>query len=290
MRTKEISGHTRMACLLGDPVEHSVSPAMHNESFRQLGIDCTYLAFRVGEEELPGVVDGLRRMDVVGFNLTMPDKNRICDLCDELTAAVAIGGAANTVVNRDGRLIAYTTDGIGFMDACKETGFSVIGEKMTLLGAGGAARAIMIQGALDGVKEISIFSRRGSRWEQTEELAERLRRETSCKIDHYDYENPRRLKAEIRSSRILVNATSVGMEPDTEATLVPDTDCFYPGLQVYDVIYSPRETKLLRQAKAAGCRTANGMYMLLYQGAAAFEIWTGQKMPVETIKEKYFRE
>lgn len=284
-----ITGHTRLTCLLGDPVEHSISPAMHNAAFRSLGIDCRYLAFQVGENTLPEVVDALKKMNVLGFNLTMPDKNKVVELVDEITPAVAIGGAANTVVNKDGRLIAYTTDGIGFMDACKDAGFEILGKKMTLLGAGGAARAILIQAALDGVQEISVFSRRGSKWEQAEALIQRLNEETACKVTHFDYADPEVLKREIHSSAILVNGTSVGMAPDTDACLIPDADYFYEGLMVYDVIYNPEETTLLKLAKDAGCRTANGLYMLLYQGAAAFEIWTGQKMPVDEIKETYFR-
>lgn len=283
-----ITGHTRLACLLGDPVEHSISPAMHNEAFRQLGIDCTYLAFRVGTDHLAQVVESLRSMNVLGFNLTMPDKNLICELCDELSPAAVIGGAVNTVVNRNGKLIGHTTDGIGFMDACKAAGFDIIGKKMTLLGAGGAARAILIQAALDGVREISVFSRKNSKWEQAEELIEKLRQRTDCVLNHFDYEDPAVLKREIRDSAILVNGTSVGMAPNTDATMVEDISCFHPELMVYDVIYNPEETKLLRMAREAGCRTANGLYMLLYQGAAAFKIWTGQDMPVELIKEKYF--
>lgn len=283
-----ITGHTRLACLLGDPVEHSISPAMHNAAFQALGIDCCYLAFQVGENTLPEVVDALKKMNVLGFNLTMPDKNKVVELVDEVTPAVAIGGAANTVVNRDGELVAYTTDGIGFMEACKAAGFEILSKKMTLLGSGGAARAILIQAALDGVSEISVFSRRNSKWEQTEELIEKLNAETNCKVCHFDYEDPEVLKKEIRSSAILVNGTSVGMAPETDACIIQDKDCFYEGLMVYDVIYNPEETKLLKLAKEAGCRTANGLYMLLYQGAAAFEIWTGEKMPVEQIKDRYF--
>lgn len=283
-----ISGHTRLVCLLGDPVEHSISPAMHNEAFQQLGIDCCYLAFCVGTDTLQEVVDALKKMNVLGFNLTMPDKKKVCELVDELTPAVRIGGAANTVVNRDGRLIAYTTDGIGFMDACKDSGFDIIGKKMTLLGAGGAARAILIQAALDGVSEISVFSRRNSAWDQTEELIARLNQETSCKVCHYDYSDLQVLKEEIHSSAILTNGTSVGMAPNVDACVIPDESFFHKDLMVYDVIYNPRETKLMKMAKEAGCQVANGLYMLLYQGAAAFEIWTGQKMPVGIIKEKYF--
>ncbi|MDD3219637.1 MAG: shikimate dehydrogenase [Lachnospiraceae bacterium] len=284
---KQITGHTRMACLLGSPVAHSISPAMHNEAFEQLGIDCTYLAFDADTAALPVVVEGLRKMNVVGFNLTMPDKNLMCELCDELTPAAKIGGAVNTVLNKDGKFIGYTTDGIGFMEACKNAGFDIIGKKMTLLGAGGAATAILIQAALDGLSEISIFIHHSYR-ERTEKIIATLNNETNCKVTLYSMDDPDILKREILNSAILTNATSVGMAPNTDACVIKDSSVFTPDLMVYDAIYNPEETKLLKMAKDAGCRTANGLYMLLYQGAAAFKIWTGQDMPVDIIKEKYF--
>lgn len=284
---KQITGHTRMACLLGSPVAHSISPAMHNEAFEQLGIDCTYLAFDADTAALPVVVEGLRKMNVVGFSLTMPDKNLMCELCDELTPAAKIGGAVNTVLNKDGKFIGYTTDGIGFMEACKNAGFDIIGKKMTLLGAGGAATAILIQAALDGLSEISIFIHHSYR-ERTEKIIATLNNETNCKVTLYSMDDPDILKREILNSAILTNATSVGMAPNTDACVIKDSSVFTPDLMVYDAIYNPEETKLLKMAKDAGCRTANGLYMLLYQGAAAFKIWTGQDMPVDIIKEKYF--
>lgn len=286
---KEISGHTKLACLLGSPVAHSISPAMHNEAFDQLGIDCRYLAFDVGTDKLAQAVEGLRAMDVLGFNLTMPDKNLMCELCDELSTAARIGGAVNTVKNENGKFIGYTTDGIGFMDACKDAGFDIAGKKMTLLGAGGAASAVLIQAALDGVSEISVFSIHDAFWDRAVRIVHTLNEETSCKVSLYDFEDPAVLKREIQESAILVNGTSVGMAPNTDACIIPDASFFRKDLMVFDVIYNPEETKLLQMAKDAGCPTANGLYMLLYQGAASFKIWTGQDMPVELIKEKYFK-
>lgn len=286
---KEISGHTKLACLLGSPVAHSISPAMHNEAFDQLGIDCRYLAFDVGTDKLAQAVEGLRAMDVLGFNLTMPDKNLMCELCDELSKAARIGGAVNTVKNENGKFIGYTTDGIGFMDACKDAGFDIAGKKMTLLGAGGAASAVLIQAALDGVSEISVFSIHDAFWDRAVRIVHTLNEETSCKVSLYDFEDPAVLKREIQESAILVNGTSVGMAPNTDACIIPDASFFRKDLMVFDVIYNPEETKLLQMAKDAGCPTANGLYMLLYQGAASFKIWTGQDMPVELIKEKYFK-
>lgn len=284
----EITGHTVLTGLLGSPVSHSISPMMHNEAFRQLGLDYRYLAFDVGTKKLAAAVEGLKAMGARGFNLTMPDKNEMCALCDHLSQASQIGGAVNTVVNDGGVLTGYTTDGIGFMRSVKEAGQQIIGKKMTILGAGGAASAILVQAALDGVAEITVFNRRGGTFAKAETIAERLSEHTSCKISLYDYSDPDILRRELEESVILVNATSVGMAPHTEESLITDADMLHKDLFVFDIIYNPEETLLLKMAKAAGCRTENGLNMLLYQGAASFELWTGQQMPVEIVKEKYF--
>lgn len=284
----EITGHTVLTGLLGSPVAHSISPMMHNEAFRQLGLDFAYLAFDVGTDHLKTAVDGLKVMGVRGFNLTMPDKNLMCSLVDKLSPAAEIGGAVNTVVNDDGFLTGYTTDGIGFMRSVAEAGEDIIGKKMTLLGAGGAAASIMIQAALDGVAEISIFNIRDTFFTRAESIIEKLKEKTECKLNLYDFSDPEVLRREIAESRILVNGTSIGMAPNTDRSIITDKSVFRRDLFVFDVIYNPEETLLLKMAKAAGCKTLNGLNMLLYQGAAAFELWTGRKMPVEIIKEKYF--
>ena len=285
---KEITGHTGLLCLLGSPVAHSVSPAMHNEACKQLGLDYAYLAFDVPEDKMPQAVEGLRTMGARGWNITMPGKNIMCKLADKVSPASEISGACNTIVNDDGVLTAYTTDGIGFMRAVKENGVDIIGKKMTLLGAGGAATAILVQAALDGVAEINVFNIKDAFWDRAQDIVNQLNERTECKGTLHDYEDPEVLRASIADSAILVNGTSVGMAPKTDATIITDTTMFRPDLFVFDVIYNPQETRLLREAKEAGCKTGNGMYMLLYQGAASFELWTGQEMPVEIIKEKYF--
>lgn len=285
---KEITGHTGLLCLLGSPVAHSISPAMHNEACKQLGLDYAYLAFDVLEEKMPQAVEGLRTMGARGWNITMPGKNIMCKLADKLSPASEISGACNTIVNEDGVLTAYTTDGVGFMRAVKDKGVDIIGKKMTLLGAGGAATAILVQAALDGVAEIQVFNIKDAFWERAQDIVNQLNGRTTCKVTLHDYEDPEVLRAAIADSAILVNGTSVGMAPKTDATIITDTTMFQPDLFVFDVIYNPKETRLLREAKAAGCKTSNGMYMLLYQGAASFELWTGQEMPVDIIKEKYF--
>ena len=285
---KEITGHTRLTGLLGSPVSHSISPMMHNEAFRQLGLDFVYLAFDVGTDTLEKAVEGLRALNVRGFNLTMPDKNRMSELCDKLSPAAEIIGAVNTVVNDNGIFTGYTTDGIGYMRAVADAGHNIIGKKMTLLGAGGAATAVLVQAALDGVSEISVFSIRDSFFERAERTVAALNERTNCKVTLYDFEDESILRREIGDSAILTNGTSVGMAPNTDRSIITDSTMFHKDLIVSDVIYNPRETKLLKLAKEAGCATFNGLYMLLYQGAEAFKLWTGQDMPVSLIKEKYF--
>lgn len=285
---KEITGHTILTGLLGSPVSHSISPMMHNEAFKHLNLDYVYLAFDVDTEHMEAAVNGLRALNVRGFNVTMPCKNIMPSLCDKLTPAAEISGAVNTVVNDNGILIGHTTDGTGYMRAVQDAGHDIIGKKMTLLGAGGAATAIFVQAALDGVSEISIFNNRSKNFERAKNMIDKLTERTSCKIRLYDYEDTSVLRREINDSAILINGTSVGMAPDTEQSLITDCTMFHKDLIVSDIIYNPRETMLMKLAKEAGCQTFNGLYMLLYQGAEAFKLWTGQEMPIDIIKAKYF--
>lgn len=285
----QITGHTRLGCLLGTPVSHSISPMMHNEAFRILGLDCVYLCFDTKNADLKTMVQTLKEMNVYGFNLTMPDKERILPYLDELSPAARMIGAVNTVKNEDGRLIGHNTDGIGYMQSVKDTGYDVTTGPMTLLGAGGAASSIAIQAALDGVPVLHIVNRRGRSWDNALRLADLINENTSCKADVTDMAEGEAVKACIKDSLLLTNATSIGMAPNTDASPVQDTSCFHPDLLVSDIIYNPRRTKLLLEAQDAGCRISNGMYMLLYQGAAAFQIWTGKEMPVEEIRKKFFQ-
>lgn len=284
-----ITGSTILTGLLGSPVAHSVSPAMHNEAFRLLDLNYVYLAFNVGTDSLKDAVKGLKTLGARGFNLTMPDKIAILDLVDELTPAARLAGACNTVINDNGHLIGHTTDGIGYMRSVADAGHDIIGKKMTLLGAGGAATAICTQAALDGVKEIDIFRRnRPEAFAQTVAFADRTAKDTGCKIHVYDFADETQMKKSLAESAILTNATNVGMAPDTDAIPIPDVHFLHPELIVSDIIYNPRQTQLLKIAASMGCPVFNGMYMLLYQGAAAFECWTGLEMPVAEIKKKYF--
>ncbi len=280
-----ITGRTRLVGLLGSPVAHSISPRMHNESFRYWGLDYVYLCFDVKEEALPSAVEGLKTLKIRGFNLTMPCKNAMVGLCDALSPAARLMNAVNTVVNEDGYLTGHNTDGIGFVRALEDAGHTLRGKTMTLLGAGGASTAICVQSALDGAEAIHVFARSTSRfWPRMEELTRELARSCPCRVTLTDQADQDALRKALDESQILVNGTSVGMAPDTDASLITDPAFLHPDLVVFDAIYDPRQTRLLRLATEAGCPTCNGLYMLLYQGAEAFSLWTGHEMPVEHIK------
>lgn len=284
-----ITGHTGFMGLLGDPVAHSISPQMHNTAFQLLGLDYIYLCFPVGEKELPAAVQGLKSCKIRGFNLTMPNKNRMAELCDHLSPAAELIGAVNTVVNDNGVLTGHNTDGTGFLRSLTEAGCPVKGSTITLMGAGGAATAICAQAALDGAQAIRIFARPTSRfWARTQELAQKLTCRTSCQVTLLENEDEKNLASSLKESQILINGTSVGMAPRTEDSIIRDAALLDPHLTVADVIYNPRQTRLLTMAREQGCCTLNGMYMLLYQGAEAFRLWTGQDMPVEEIRARYF--
>lgn len=284
-----ITGHTRLGGLLGSPVSHSISPLMHNDSFQELGLDFAYLCFDVNPDHLKEAVAGLRAMNTYGFNLTMPDKEAVLPYLDELSLEAQLIGAVNTVKNENGRLIGYNTDGLGYMKSVDEAGCQIVGKEMTLLGAGGAACAIAAQAAISGTAKLHMVSRRGRSWEKAEKLVSAINQHTDCQADLLDLADKTSLKRALENSLLLTNATSAGMAPDTELTALEDTSLLHPNLVVSDVIYNPRQTRLLREAAALGCQTFNGLYMLLYQGAAAFHIWTGQDMPVELIRSRYFK-
>ncbi|MEY8426413.1 shikimate dehydrogenase [Lachnospiraceae bacterium 46-15] len=284
----KITGHTKLTGLLGSPVSHSISPLMHNEAFQLLGLDYAYLCFDVGEDSLADAVHGLRTLGARGWNCTMPDKQRMCELCDSLSPAAHMIGAVNTVVNENGILIGHNTDGVGYMMAVKEAGFDIIGKEMTLLGAGGASTAIAVQAALDGVKSLNIFNRRGRSWEHAVKLTDTINTNTSCRASLYDLADAASLEKCLRESAILTNGTSVGMAPHESECILSDDSLLRPELVVSDIIYNPRKTRLMQIAESKGCPAFNGLYMLLFQGAEAFRLWTGKKMPIEEIKHAYF--
>lgn len=285
----EISGHTQMLCLIGSPVGHSGSPAMYNYSFEKLGIDYVYLAFDIKEEETQAAVNALRLLNVRGFNITMPCKTAALKCCDELSKAAELIGAVNTVVNDNGRLTGHNTDGLGWVRNCRENGFEIRGKKMTIVGSGGAATAIEITSALEGLREMSIFAMKDAFFANAQATVEKIRANVpDCKVQLYDLADKERFYAEIADSDIFTNATRVGMKPMDDQSLIEDLSAFRKDLVVSDVVYNPRTTKLLADAQAAGCKTIPGIGMLLWQGAEAFHLYTGKEMPAQEVMEKYF--
>ncbi|QAA34265.1 shikimate dehydrogenase [Clostridium manihotivorum] len=282
---ERITGHTELIGLIAYPIRHSSSPRMHNEAFAKLGLDYAYLAFEVDNSTLEDTIKGFRAMKVRGSNVSMPNKTVVHKYLDKLSPAAELCGAVNTIVNDDGVLTGHITDGMGYMAALKDAGIDVIGKKMTIVGAGGAATAIEIQAALDGVSEISIFNIKDGFWERAEQTVKNINEKTNCKATLYDLADLDVLKREIESSYIFTNATGMGMKPLEGKTYIPDTSFFRPELIVVDIVYSPAETAMLKMAKEVGCKTMNGLGMMLFQGAAAFEMWTGKAMPIEYMKE-----
>ena len=284
-----ITVHTGLLALIGSPVGHSGSPAMYNYSFERLGLDYVYVAFDIKEEETGDAIAAMKTFHMRGCNVTMPCKTAAAKYMDELSPAARIIGAVNTIVNENGKLIGHMTDGEGFVQNLRDHGIDVSGKKITVAGGGGAATAIQVQCALDGAREISIFNIKDSFFERTLATAEKIKKEVpGCEVNVYDIADTARMTEEIKSSDIFANATIVGMKPMENESVVKDVSAFYPGLVVADAVYNPEETRLLREAKEAGCTCINGKGMLLWQGVAVFRLYTGMDMPVEEVKEKFF--
>lgn len=271
-----ITAKTPLYALLGAPVGHSMSPALHNTAFELTGIDGCYLAFETDEEHLEKSVAALVTLGARGWNVTMPCKTKMAALCDVLSPEAAAIGAVNTVVNTDGLLTGHTTDGAGFFNNVREHGFDPAGKKIVLLGAGGAARAIAVRSTFEDVGELVIYNRNAAK-------ARALADETGARAE--DMENTAALAGDLKSADLLVNATSVGMGADV-SPVAPQL--LHPGLTVVDIIYNPRETRLMREAAAADANVIGGLGMLLHQGACAFRLWTGVDFPVQAVRRRVF--
>ncbi|MBR0409523.1 MAG: shikimate dehydrogenase [Eubacterium sp.] len=282
---ERITGHTELIGLMAYPIRHSSSPAMQNEAFAKMGFDYAYLAFEVDADEIEDAVKAIRTLKMRGSNVSMPNKTIVGQYLDELSPATRLCGAVNTIVNDGGHLTGHITDGIGFMASLKDNNIDPVGKKMTICGCGGAATAIEIQAALDGVAEISIFNLKDSFWDRGLETVEKINKNTGARAALYDLSDKELLKKEMDSSYLFVNGTGAGMKPLEDVSVVPDISFFRPELIVVDVPYSPAETKMRKMAKEAGCKTMNGLGMMLFQGSAAFELWTGKPMPIEYMKD-----
>ena len=290
---RRISGTTTMYGLIGSPVSHSGSPAMYNYSFQKLGIDSAYLAWDIKEEQVEDFINAAKLMNIKGFNITMPCKMKTAQLVDELSPAAQIIGAVNTVVIKDGKLTGHITDGKGFILNLQDKGVSIKDKKVVLMGGGGAGTAIFVQSVLDGAKELFVFNRKTSaNFEKLEKIAERLSKMApECKISICDLGDEQLLYDTIRTSDFLINATNVGMAPNSDASLIRDMSVYHKDLVVAEIIYNPKETKMMADAKAAGVKAiVGGKGMLLWQAVEAFRLYTGMEMPVEEVKELFFSE
>lgn len=282
----KIDGYTRLAAVVANPIKHSISPFIHNRAFEATHTNGVYLAWEVDAAELAETVANIRRYQMYGINLSMPYKEQVIPYLDQLSEEARLIGAVNTVVNREGTLIGYNTDGKGFFKSLPS--FKISGKRMVLLGAGGAAKAILAQAILDGVSQISVFVRSASMG-KTKPYLEKMQNATGFRVDLFALEDIQDLQDSITQADLLVNATSVGMDGSSQP--IPTSIVLPEKLIVADVIYQPFETPFLKWARNQGNQSINGLGMLLYQAAEAFELWTGKEMPTdqiwELLKQKY---
>lgn len=280
-----ISSKTRICGLIGDPVGHSISPVMHNAAFKDKGLDFLYLPFKVKKEWLRQAVEAMRALNIRGLNVTIPHKVNVIPYLDQLDPLAEKIGAVNTIVNTDGTLKGYNTDASGFLKALLAKVPLLEGKRVVILGAGGASRAISFILAERGASLVILNRQLEFDW--AVELARRLSQSFQAEVGALEL-NEANLKAALSQADILVNTTSVGMSPKKDETPLP-AGLLKAGLCVFDVIYNPIKTRLLKEAEGIGARTIGGLDMLVWQGALAFEMWTGLKAPLELMKSEVVR-
>jgi shikimate dehydrogenase len=275
------SGKTIVCGIIGDPIEHSMSPVMHNAAFQALGLDYAYVPFKVKSLELRKAIEGIRGLNIRGVNVTVPHKIAVMQFLDRVEPLAEKIGAINTIVNDAGILTGYNTDAAGFLQVLHERSIELAGKRVLLLGAGGAAHSIGNVLAAEKVKLIVL--NRMQKIATLKDFARRLAQfyGADVKVEELTNEN---LKKAITDVDIMVNATSLGMSPDNDQTPVP-AELLHANLTVFDIIYNPLPTRLLREAKAAGARTIDGLEMLVQQGAVSFEKWTGIKAPIDIMRK-----
>lgn len=273
---------TRLYVLLGNPLGHTVSPHMHNLAFEKLSMDSCYFPVEVSKEDLGTVFRGLAKMNVGGLNVTIPHKINIMEFLDELDPVAATIGAVNTIRLENGKSKGFNTDGEGFIQSLEEeSGISVKGKCFFIIGCGGAARAISMTLAFRGAKKIYISNRTA---EKAEQLASEINQKIRPCAEAVLNEQSQQKKA-LEHCDVLVNSTSIGMHPNTDSMPINEA-LLRKELIVADIVYNPRETKLLRIAKAKGCSTVPGIGMLIYQGVEAFKLWTDIQPPVQEMREE----
>ncbi len=278
----EVKATTKIYGIFGHPVSHSLSPVMHNSAFAVLGLDCVYLAFDIRPEKIGHAADAVRTLGIMGINITIPHKESIIPHLDEISPDAKLTGAVNTVKNEDGKLSGYNTDVGGFLRAVEEDlGSKPEGANVFLLGAGGAARAVMSAFCMNGAGSIYIANRT---YEKALKLGSEFGKQfKNIKIEPIALDDKELIKARLSETDILVNSTSAGME-GSEMMEVP-LEPLKESAAVYDLVYSPRETSLVKKARELGHSASGGLSMLLYQGALSFEIWTGRDAPVKVMRK-----
>jgi len=288
--SQKITGRTTTYALLGNPVSHSKSPEMYNYTFGKTDEDSVYVALQANEEDMEAAFDAIRRLGIKGGNLTMPVKTVGAELADELTESARLIGAVNTFKNENGKITGHNTDGKGFIENLKANGYDTKNKKIVLIGVGAAATAIAVQAMLEGAKEVSLFNIKDKFYENGEQLRKRLAPEFPEQIiTMNDLNNTDVVAEKIKEADFLFNATKVGMEPNTDRSVITDPSLFHENLVVADTVYDPLETKLIKDAKNANVKaTFVGIGMLLYQGVAGYEFLTGKQMPVEDVKRDIY--
>jgi shikimate dehydrogenase len=282
----KISGKTKVCGLIGNPVEHSSSPILHNTAFQHLGLDFIYLVFTVTKESLADALSGMRSLGIKGLNVTMPHKVDVIRYLDELDETARSIGSVNTILNQKGKLIGYTSDGIGALKALKYHGADPSGKKVVVLGAGGASRSVSFTLAQEA-GELVILNRTLMKAQKlVDDLSSHQGRRPKVRADKLNSKN---VSKELKDADILVNATSVGMRPQESLSPI-DPSLLRSDLVVFDMVYEPLETKLLAEAKRKGATTMDGLSMLVFQGAVSFEIWTGVKAPIEVMMNAVMEE
>jgi shikimate dehydrogenase len=276
----KITGKTEVVGLFGYPVRHTASPAFQNAGFEAAGLDWVYVAFEVHPNDLGRAIDGIVALGFRGINLTIPHKQAAIEYLDELSPEAEIIGAVNTVDIRDGRLKGYNTDGQGFVRSIKEeSDFDLADKRIFLMGSGGAGRGVAVQAALDGASEICVCDCEESRSQSAVSLIDSRIRPGVARFVPF---NSLSIREGVQRCELFVDATPLGMKLDDPTSI--DADWLNSSCLVYDLVYDPPETPLLRAARQRGCRTQNGLGMLLYQGCIAFETWTGVSAPVAEMR------
>lgn len=279
----KINSSTKLYGIFGHPISHSFSPVMHNAAFAELGLNCVYVAFDILPENLSKAVDSIRELSIQGINVTIPHKQDIMNFMDEISDAAQYTGAVNTVKNTDGKLLGHNTDVGGFLkDLEVELGITAFGDiSACLIGAGGAARAVLSGLCMKGIKRIVIANRTKAK---ASELASYFSdRFSETEFDVVGLDEEAELASILSESSLLINSSSAGMTGHDPLNI--NLDSMPAGSYVYDLVYNPTETELVRQAISLGYNACTGLGMLLYQGAESFELWTGQKAPIGVMKQ-----